>query len=81
VESDGKEANGMPERQERTDVRDDEYVRCFRCGQLHPREHIVVLEDECPLEFRGHPLCSVCVETVKGKKRPGWWAQAATARR
>ncbi len=62
----------MPERQEDTKRRDDEYVRCFRCGQLYPSEHVVVLEDECPAAFRGQTLCDLCAETGKGTKGTGW---------
>jgi hypothetical protein len=71
----------MSEKHEHTDRRDDKHIRCFRCGQLYPREHIRVLEDNCPAVFRGQPLCSLCAEMVQGKKGTGWWAAPATARR
>ena len=71
----------MPADHERKDGRDDEQVRCFRCGQRYPRAYISVVEDDCPAAFRGQPLCGLCAETVKGKKGTGWWAGAATARR
>lgn len=56
--------------------RDDEWVRCFRCGQIYPREHVRQLQDECPAAFRRKDLCSLCVEVVRGKKGGSWWAEA-----
>ncbi len=69
----------MPEKRERMAQRDDELARCFRCGQLYPSEYVMVRGEECPAAFRGHPLCGLCAEAVKGKKRTGWWAEAVTA--